>query len=293
MSTGPTVSIVVPCYNQADFLPETLTSVVAQSFMDWECIIVNDGSPDNTEEVASLWVKNDSRIRYVEKPNGGLASARNAGIAVAEGRIILPLDSDDVIKPLFLERCLALFGADSDSEVVTTYVELFGASCGIWKPPGTSIDHFVQRNPIVCSSLFTKNLWLNLAGYDENMRSGFEDWDFWLRAADMGVIFKVLPEPLFRYRRNNNSMVEGAFARRAEIVSYMLTKNCHIFQKHFNAAINGREEEISQLNIQLQAEKSKLSSSHPQGRYYVVGYKIAAPARWIKRRIFRIFNGRP
>jgi glycosyltransferase involved in cell wall biosynthesis len=290
MTNHLSVSIVVPCYNQAKSLPQTLASVFNQSYQNWECIIVNDGSPDNTAEIARLWVDKDVRFRYLEKSNGGLASARNAGIAAAKGKIILPLDSDDLIKPLFLEKCLCLFGTVPDLEVISTYVEFFGAYSGIWKPPGTSIDHFVHMNPIVCTSLFSKTLWVKLSGYDEDMRSGFEDWDFWLRAADSGVTFKVLPEPLFRYRRNNNSMIEGAFSKRADIVSYLLAKNSHIFQKNYIAAIQGREKEISELNYRLQAEKSKLTSSHPNGRYYVLGKLITAPIRMLKQFITKLFK---
>ena len=77
---NPLVSIIVPCYNQAQFLPEALQSVLEQTHTNWECIIVNDGSPDNTEGVAQEWLVKDSRFKYVYKENGGLSSARNAGL---------------------------------------------------------------------------------------------------------------------------------------------------------------------------------------------------------------------
>ncbi len=93
------VSIVVPCYNQAHFLDETLQSVLDQSYSNWECIIVNDGSPDNTEDIAKQWCNKDYRFTYLYKENGGLCSARNAGISISKGEFILPLDSDDIIAP--------------------------------------------------------------------------------------------------------------------------------------------------------------------------------------------------
>ena len=96
------VSIIVPCYNQAHFLNESLDSVINQSYPNWECIIVNDGSPDNTEEIAKKWCKNDKRFQYLEKENGGLSSARNAGIKISKGEFILPLDADDILHELFL-----------------------------------------------------------------------------------------------------------------------------------------------------------------------------------------------
>ena len=94
----PLISVVVPCYNQAQYLDECLQSVLDQTYQDWECIIVNDGSPDNTEEVAKKWVEKDPRFKYLYKENGGLSSARNAGIEIAEGEWIQFLDSDDKIE---------------------------------------------------------------------------------------------------------------------------------------------------------------------------------------------------
>ncbi|WP_374360648.1 glycosyltransferase family 2 protein, partial [Cloacibacterium sp.] len=75
----PLISVVVPCYNQAQYLDECLQSVLNQTYQDWECIIVNDGSPDHTEEIAKNWVEKDTRFIYLSKENGGLSSARNAG----------------------------------------------------------------------------------------------------------------------------------------------------------------------------------------------------------------------
>ena len=99
----PLISVVVPCYNQAQYLDECLQSVLNQTYQDWECIIVNDGSPDNTEEIAKNWVEKDTRFIYLSKENGGLSSARNAGIEIAKGEWILPLDADDKIGERYLE----------------------------------------------------------------------------------------------------------------------------------------------------------------------------------------------
>ena len=82
------VSIIVPCYNQAQYLPETLQSVLDQTYTNWECIIVNDGSPDATEAVAQEWCEKDHRFIYLKKENGGLSSARNAGLKIAKGDYI-------------------------------------------------------------------------------------------------------------------------------------------------------------------------------------------------------------
>ncbi len=179
------VSIIIPCYRQAHFLPDALVSVVAQSHTNWESIIVNDGSPDDTGDVAKEWMCKDSRIRYVEKANGGLSSARNAGIAAAQGELILPLDADDLIAPTFLAKAAAFFHNDNIERVVACQFEHFGAASGIDRPSRPDIEVLVHFNRIVASSLYRKSLWQKLGGYDERMKLGLEDWDFWLRAADM------------------------------------------------------------------------------------------------------------
>ena len=103
------ISVIIPCYNQAGYLPETLESLFQQTYPYWEAIIVNDGSPDDTEKIALEYVGKDQRVHYVYKENGGLSSARNKGIECARGEFILPLDADDIIKPEYIEKALKAF----------------------------------------------------------------------------------------------------------------------------------------------------------------------------------------
>ena len=91
------ISIITPCYNQAEYLDEALQSVVRQTYQYWECIIVNDGSTDNTEQVARKWIEKDKRFNYIYQENRGLSSARNAGLNFANGDFIQFLDADDIL----------------------------------------------------------------------------------------------------------------------------------------------------------------------------------------------------
>ena len=100
----PLISVIVPCYNQAQYLDECLQSVLDQTYTDWECIIVNDGSPDHTEEIAKKWVEKDTRFIYLSKENGGLSDARNVGIQASSGSYIALVDSDDLIAQSFIEE---------------------------------------------------------------------------------------------------------------------------------------------------------------------------------------------
>ena len=119
------VSIIVPCFNQAHFLDEALQSVFDQIYKYWECIIVNDGSPDHTAEVAKHWIKKDSRFSYLYKENGGLSSARNAGVAISKGEYILPLDSDDFLDSGYLSTLVPVLQKDSTLGIASCYSNFF------------------------------------------------------------------------------------------------------------------------------------------------------------------------
>src|SRR4030042_5732999 len=95
---SPLVSIIIPCFNQAQYLNEALDSIMNQTYSNWECIIVNDGSQDNTDELAKNWNKRDERFRYIKKENGGPSAARNTGLKIAKGEYIQFLDADDILE---------------------------------------------------------------------------------------------------------------------------------------------------------------------------------------------------
>jgi glycosyltransferase involved in cell wall biosynthesis len=210
------VTIVIPCYNQAQWLPDAIESALNQT-VKCDVIVVNDGSTDNTRDVA---------MRYpvtmtISKKNGGLSSARNSGIRASTTEWILPLDADDKIAPDMVEKCLAV-GAD----IIGVGQETFGdyVSKHIFKEEPTYSD-FKESNQINCCSLYKKTMWQKLGGYDENMREGYEDWDFWLRATQKGYIVKAIPEFLFFYRKHGRSMVDEATEKHSRLVAYMLDKH--------------------------------------------------------------------
>lgn len=121
MSNFPTISVIIPCYRQAHFLWDCIASLKAQTYPHWEAIIINDGSPDNTAEVASTLCASDCRIRYVEKQNGGLSSARNAGIEAAVGEWLQFLDADDLLDSTKFESNLKLVASSPNSVVIDDY----------------------------------------------------------------------------------------------------------------------------------------------------------------------------
>ena len=244
------VSIIVPCYNQAQYLPEALQSVLDQTYDNWECIIVNDGSPDNTIEVAQEWVKKDSRFIYLYKENGGLSSARNAGIAIAEGEFILPLDADDRIGKDYTLLAMKTFQEDSDLKLVYCKAEKFGEESGSWNLPVFSLFELARQNMIFCSALYRKEDWSRVDGYDENMIFGLEDWEFWIAILKNGGEVKCLDEVEFYYRISENSMARTVNIKHKEFSEKYVSK------KHLDFLISNYDN----LNKNRKMMKASLKS---------------------------------
>ena len=218
------ISIIVPCYNQAQYLGECLESVLNQNFQEWECIIVNDGSTDNTDEIASIWIQKDNRFKYIHKQNGGLSSARNAGIEIAVGEFILPLDADDKISANYCKFALAEFQKDDNLKVVYCKAEKFGTQSGLWILQDFSLENLAISNVIFCSALFKKLDWKLVGGYDVNMIYGYEDWDLWISILKNGGKVKKIDEIGFFYRVKSDSMVKSLTDEKKEMMQKIIGK---------------------------------------------------------------------
>lgn len=208
----PRVSIIIPTYNNAQFLPATLESVFQQTFQDYEIIVIDDGSTDNTREVLTPYLH---RIHYLYQENQERSAARNYGISFAQGEFIAFLDSDDLWFPHKLERQVTVM--DEHPEVVLVfsqarYVDSQGnptAFCGEWvdgKPAKdvevrSFFEDFVQGNVVYGggSTALVRREVLHQAGLFDTQITHGEDWDLWWRISAKGV-FAYIPEPLTYYR---------------------------------------------------------------------------------------------
>jgi len=199
------VSVIIPCYNQACHLEESVRSVVNSSYKDVEIIIVNDGSTDSTEEVALKLKAEFSFIYYYYQANKGPSAARNLGIRNSSGSIILPLDSDDRISDRYIEEAVEILENRPDIKVVYCVAEKFGDWSGKWVLPEFSIDKLVKRNLIFTTAFYRKHDWAKIGGYDEYMTWALEDWDFWLSMLKNGGNVYRLPMVGFYYRTSKNT----------------------------------------------------------------------------------------
>ncbi|AUC22787.1 glycosyl transferase family 2, partial [Polaribacter sejongensis] len=201
------ISIIVPCYNQAQYLDECLQSVLDQTYANWECIIVDDGSQDNTKEVANKWGALDTRFKYIYKLNGGLSSARNSGVSAAKGEFILPLDADDYISVDYLTLAMNQFNLNSNLKLVYSLAQKFGEINSLWELESFSLKKLAETNIVFCSGVYRKKDWINVGGYDVNMIYGLEDWEFWIALLKKGGEVYRINKICFFYRIKTVSMI--------------------------------------------------------------------------------------
>jgi hypothetical protein len=208
------ISIVVPAFNAANTLAETIDSVIAQTVSNFELLIVDDGSTDATLAIASAYASRDPRVRTQHRANGGISAARNAALAVARGEWLALLDSDDLWAPDYLERQLAIVASHPTAAVVTANVHNLGGpwhGTPLWPTTTgvatvTLLDMIEKPDSICVMSLFRREVIDRIGGFNERLRSN-EDYDFWLRAATAG----------FEFVKNFSSC--GWYRRRPESVS--------------------------------------------------------------------------
>ena len=200
----PRVSIVVPTRNRAVDLPGALASVLGQTFTDWECIVVDDGSTDGTPDVVREAARADPRVRSVRRgPGGSPGGARNAGLGVARGRLVAFLDDDDRWLPGKLALQLPLIEADRHAGMIFGRVELFGDAVGVWprRPPSArpSLRKLLASNFVPTSTVVARRSAVDRAGgFDEGLRvSG--DYDLWIRIA-IGAPIRGDSAVVARYR---------------------------------------------------------------------------------------------
>lgn len=203
METVPLVSIITPCYNYGRFLSETLDSLLAQTYTNWECIIINDGSKDNTEEIALKYSGIDNRFKYTYQQNTGLPGARNAALMQSKGKYIQLLDADDLIEPEKLSLQVALMETHPEIDLVYSKMMLFPSDALERTYTSFILSNNVQpsgKNEIIISALlddtfflpgcviFRKSLYEQVGNFNKSLY-GLEDWNYWSRAALLGKEF--------------------------------------------------------------------------------------------------------
>ncbi len=213
MICDPTISIIVPAYNVGPYIAETLDSALAQTRRDFEVIVVNDGSTDDTEARIAPY---RDRIVYLRHENRGVMATRNAGLGAARGAYIALLDGDDLWEPRFLEVLAGMLDADPDLAVAYPNAVFFGSPnfsgrlhqdvFPVAEP--VSFDRVLRRECYVFGSLVFRRAVIDAVGpFDEGLQGqGAEDFELWLRMLRRGHRFRFSRESLVRYRWRSNSL---------------------------------------------------------------------------------------
>ncbi len=230
----PKVSVIITCFKYSKYLPYAVRSVINQTFKDWEIIIVNDCSPDNTLAVAKRLINRypNRKISLINNNrNKGLGESRNIAIRTAKGKYILPLDADDRFK----NTCLAEMVRVLDKGVfglVYSKVKYFGSSnnikgeCRLF-----NYEEFRKGNMITAMAMFRRCDWGKVGGYKTFRIMGWEDYEFYIRLIRSGVKPYFIPRVLCFYRQHDSNMIQNHTNKNFELAS------SEVFAHHIDWAI--------------------------------------------------------
>jgi glycosyltransferase involved in cell wall biosynthesis len=269
-------SVIIPAYNVAPFIAEALDSLFAQTRGDFEAIVVNDGSSDETEEKLAPY---RDRIVYLRQKNSGVMAARNAGVRASRGRYLALLDGDDLWEPKFLETLVGMLESDPDLGVAYPNAVFFGSPnfagrlhqdvFPVAEP--VTFDRVLRRECYVFGSLVFRREILNDVGlFDESLEGqGAEDFDLWLRMLQRGHRFKFTAEPLVRYRWRSDSLSNSGVGLLSCVVS--------VYEKFLAGGLTTADER-AWIESQLPGWRAQLSYARFKDAVAGKNYREAAVA---------------
>jgi glycosyltransferase involved in cell wall biosynthesis len=258
----PLVSVIMPCFNQKQYILESIESVLAQRFRSWELLIVDDVSPDKCGDVVEAWFEaqyggfpEDARplIRVIRNErNVGLAESRNNAIRQARGHLICALDADDKISPDYFYEAQAALSADPNLGLIYSDQQFFGQSSWYWDVPEWDPVAPLARGPLPVMTVYRRSLWEAVGGYSSSLPRGNEDYDFWLKLVEVGVRGKKLgPGAHTFYRYKEKSMMRDGMALRGEELSMMHMRHPQLYHPAAlladHAVVGGMAEETYEV----------------------------------------------
>jgi len=238
---SPRVSVIVPAYNKPEYLPECLRSVQAQTFTDWECIVVNDGSPRADEIRAAVAAMNDPRFRLVEhEKNLGPGAARNEGARSSRGAYLIFLDEDDKIS---MNLVGALYEALRDGlfDIAHPSATTFGGRSEKMITEVPDVSRSLRGQPLLGAGyMIAKTTFYQVGEYDEHptLALGREDFEWWIRAISTGVRVSIIPEATYFYRQpadvldTSTSLNNAAKRHELRIRTYIVAKHRELYRTH-------------------------------------------------------------
>lgn len=281
------VSIIMPCYNQGEFVAEAMDSVLAQTYPCWELIIMNDGSSDYSERIILDYVQKDKRIKYFSQENAGVVVARNQAIKHAQGKYLLPLDADDKISGDYLERGVTYLEGHPECTLFYCHADYFGR---INEPFGVEYKDYpslLLGNSIFCSAMFRKEHFDLVGGYSTDLKEGCEDWEFFIRLLyHRDHVFQD-EKTCFYYRQQEcmNSRNDVANQRIEKIRTNIYKKHITIYNEFFGdffSVLSERNQFRNQLEWEVDVYRQQYQKAvHSEA--YRLGYGLLHPLDVLKK----------
>jgi glycosyltransferase involved in cell wall biosynthesis len=265
----PVISVIIPVYNGEQYLQQTIDSVKAQTFSDWELIAVNDGSTDNTAALLKTAAEEDSRIVVLSQENAGMGKARNSAIAVSRGQYLAFVDADDLWQPLKLEKQLQAI-TSTGADLIYTSGHTFSGSptntIKYWQvPPGmhSYTDFFVRQlygfTVPVLSVLVRKDKVLEVGGFVEDKKAHLAaDYQLWLKLMDRNALFYGIDESLFLYRVHDKQSTAGNSLaldqvlwalKEADLQSISVKSKCKVMEQRLNRFLVHNVQDLAKEDV--------------------------------------------
>lgn len=267
------VSIIVPTHNRAKFLKLAVESVLAQTFSDWELIVVDDGSSDNTRQIVES--VQDHRLRYLYQESSERSAARNFGVRIAQGKFLVFLDDDDLLRADMIQRALKEF---ENPEVAVVYSALklideqgqeFPQVPICNKAEGNVFRQLLVESFMVHAPLASRECVVDAGSFDEKL-TACEDWDLWIRVAAEKREFKVIGEPLVSYRLHDSNTILDLDRMEAS-ATFVLQR---ALQKWSTETFEFREEALGRLYLRHSIKRAGAGQIERAARFFASGIHI-------------------
>lgn len=242
------IEAVITSYNQGSMICEAVRSVCDQTVLPKGIIIVDDGSTDQHSIDVLNDIKNNRElpvpITVHFQENGGVSAARNTGIHMTKSSMVLVLDGDDKLEAGYIENVSRLLSDDPAMVIASSWMQTFGVLDAVVRPTGGNIVPFLSHNCCPATHIFRKKFYEQCEGYDESMRSGFEDWDFFLSMlettpdAHAGIVEK----PLINYRTAPASANIKSMDKRLALMRYIISKHKTSYAQHLTDVLLDMEQ---------------------------------------------------
>lgn len=279
METKDKVSIIIPTYNNAKYLADALDSIIAQTYPIWECIVIDDGSSDNTSILVKKYCHRHPQIKYIYQTNQGPAVARNNGIAMSTGKYILPLDSDDTLSSLYLEKAVYYLDTNPDIKLVYCLSDTLGVPNSTFYRETYQHSLLLWKNLIHISSMYRRLDFDKTNGYNPNMCEGLEDWDFYLSFLSPNDKVYRIDEPLLHIRKTDSSRTNNATKNLQKLTQQIFENHRDLYEPYIKDLVYYH----GMWNYYAELYDSQQSSFKSMA--YKIGKTLLSPYRLLKRTI--------